>query len=64
MYQISACFSHLFNRLDMVFNNIVEKVSNSVENVLINDSSCSDLSESIITRTRKYYKTLGNILWV
>jgi len=40
----------------------VEKVSNSVEIVLINDSSCSDLSESIITRTRKYYKTLGNIL--
>jgi len=42
----------------------VEKVSNSVEIVLINDSSYSDLSESIITRTRLNYKTLVNILWI
>ena len=26
VYHISICFSHFLNRLDMVFNNIVEKV--------------------------------------
>jgi len=42
----------------------VEKVSNSVEIVLINVSQSRDLSESIITRTRLNYKTLDVILWI
>ena len=42
--------------------NTVDKVLITFEIVWINDSSCSDLSESIITRTRYYYQTFGNIL--
>jgi len=41
---------------------MVEKVLITLVIVWINDSSYSDLSERSITRSERYYKTLGNIL--
>ena len=42
--------------------NTVELVLISIEIVWINDSFYSDVSERSITRSERYYKTLGNIL--